>query len=277
MRTHILVVLTFMQSCGSASTGDESSAAADLAAAEQLEKQLAPQLLEILFKEDPKVELGFPVLESQARCGGDVVKASYDPYRDVLSVAFVKDGVLAADARTLTFNGSRVWSAKNPFKGDQTILTVEGAKSNVDTSWGWVEDVSTKYPKLFPVGTDVEIQLGGTTMFASKVSGTEFKWSAAKFSGWRMKLYVFSRDQVKAMLDHKTAAKSGYVELKVLSAHTAEVDKLRKSKDPKATAVVRRYDELMAAATKKREATKTVPFVEHKDSFSVQKAPACAQ
>jgi hypothetical protein len=269
-----------VQGCGSSSDRAESNPQADLEVAARLERDLDPKLLDILFAQDPKVELGFPILKTEAKCGADVVKATYDPFRDLVDVAFMKDGAQVAETRTLTFNGARVWAAEGPFKGDATLYKVtnpDGSKANTDSvGWGWVEDLSAKHQKLFPDNTDVTIELGGTAMIATQKSSTTFSWVPQTFSGWRMKLHVFSKEMVKTMADHKANARRAHVELEVLHRYTSDIDMLRNSKESRAIAIVKRYDELLAAAAKKQAATATLPFAQYKDSLSVEKVPACA-
>jgi hypothetical protein len=275
MRIHCLVVVSFLYGCGSSGTGT-SNTKAELAKAEDLEKSLSS---DYLFVGEPKGEVGFPVLKSEVTCGDDVVKASYDPYRDVVSVAFVKPGVLATEARTLMMDGKRVWSAKRPFKGSEFLVSTSDSKGD-DTDWSWVEDASTKHKKLFPVGADVTIGVGGTTMVARERSGGTFSWGPAKFAGVDLKLHVFSRAQVAEMVKHRTAAKRARLEVEKLNEYDFQVHTLRKSKEPKAIAVVKRYDELMAAAKQKQEATKTMPFFELSDSIAVEcatRAPTAAR
>jgi hypothetical protein len=267
--------MSFLCGCGSSRSGS-SNAKADLYKAEDLEKSLASSYL---FVGEPKAEVGFPVLRSEVTCGTNVVKASYDPYRDLVNVAFVKPGVLAAEARTLTMNGKRVWSAKRPFSGSQFLVQTSDSKGQ-DTSWSWVEDVSTKHKKLFPTGADVTIGVGGTTMVAREQSGGTFSWDAAKFGGVDLKLHVFSRAQVAEMVKHRTAAKRARLEMETLQKYDFDVSTLRDSKESKVIAVVKRFDELMAAAKQKTEATKTMPFSELSDSISVEcaaRAPTVAR
>jgi hypothetical protein len=280
MRARVCLLAVVMHACSS-SKHEDSGAAAEPESAVRLEQDLAPTFLDLTIAGSVATsDLGFPVLKAQAKCGEDILKASYDPYRDVLRVAFQKEPSLTVEARSLRFNRAVVWKAEHAFKGDQMLFTVtnpDGTKANTDSaSWTWVEDISTKHKTLFPADTDVQIDVEGTAMVAKPTSSTDFTWVKATFPGWRLNLHVFSRASAEKMASHKKVAERADALLKALAARASDVDKLRKSKHPRAIAVVKRYDELVAGATKDQGETKTMPSAQYKDSLSIEKVPACA-
>jgi hypothetical protein len=133
--------------------------------------------------------------------------------------------------------------------------------------------VSTKHAKLFRPDTDVEIGIDASVMVAHAQSSSEFSWAPYTFRGWRMKLHVFSNEMVKTITDHRATVQRTSVAVEALRPFEDDADRLRTSTEPKAIAVVKRYDELHAAATKRHEAAMQIPFAQYKDALRVEKTP----
>jgi len=195
------------------------------------------------------------------------VTVKYDPYRDSLWVAFEVSAAIDNTPRSLAVNGKRVWAETHPFQGDELLVVVQGSEKR--TRWVAVNDVA----KRFHGGTDAQLSIAGTAMVARKTSPGEFAWAPHKFDGWRVKLHVFSTEEVGKLRDHKAAAQRAAAALFITANDTAKVDALRGSTDPEVARVVKHYDEWRAAAMQLRDAP--IPLPQYKDSLSVEKVRGC--
>jgi len=273
MRSHLAFLIT-LTACGS--SGREYVPTLTPAEIEKLEKKLEPSMLELMARGRPdRPDLAFPVQKVVGKCGDESVEVVYDPYRDVVSASFMQEAALSIGARTLTMEGKRVWKADRPFQGSDQLFMVTGADGKTTVSKGgtWLEDVSKKHAKMFRPDADVELDFEATAMIAHQYSSSEFRWDAHTFRGWRMKLHVLSADMIKSIREHKEAVKRTDDALSVLRGYTSEFDVVRRSKEPRVIAAVKRYDELLAAAEKAHEAVKAIPFPQYVSTLAVEKSP----
>lgn len=254
----------------------------------RLESKLAPAELTTQFDfwarspEEKIAALSFPIQKTTAKCKGDTIRVVYNPYRDLVRIGFADENAIDEELRALSINGASVWTKKEPFTGQQIIGTWIGAdgkatKEPVEqrTRSVTIDKLVEERSKLFPPDTDVTFDVSGNSMASKDLPDRKFTYVPHSYRGWRVKLHVFSAQMAKDLLEHVERLNRAGAELQVLGWYTSDIDSLRTAESEKAKEMVKRYDDLLAAAKQKEAAVGAMPHAKYVSALSVEHVPAC--
>lgn len=272
-----VTALGTLVACGGQEEIEDPSLAQDMARA----ADLAGKLSEGALKKQVDVEagsgrdelkgLGFPVQLATGSCKGESLNVMYNPYRNLIRFTFQTSGALVEDLRSLQINGKTIHKAPNPFVPAKSLLDLQGVKRPSVT----LEKLTENYGNVFVGGSSVEISVGARTKRAKKTSEDAFRYVSSTHRGWKVNFFVFTREMSKAINEQTRGAKRATAELIVLSRYKSDAYSLRQSSLDQAKAVVARYDELYAAATKRKVDSAAIPFEDRTSSLTVRHEPAC--
>jgi hypothetical protein len=265
--------------CGRAeplAPGEEVFARAAKLTASLAPAELARQIAANQTNADVKVP-AFPVQRATLSCDGATAYVMYNPYRDLMKIGFATQSAIDEDIRTISFGATRVWADSKKFTPQDLAMEPAGDDPErvlAERSSVVLEQLSKK--RWFPGDEDVTLELGALAMTAQKVDDGHFRYMPKQHRGWRVRLHTFTPGMAEAIAEHASRAQAAAVELHVLGFYAFDVESLRKFKDPKITSVVKRYDELVAAARARLAQAGAMPHGQYATAFALEHVPPCS-